>query len=220
MPNHTSTILEVHGTKARIKEFMQFVSATEDGKTIPFSCDAVIPMPPELRSISSPVKIVSEKEYEQAILNALKNEKNAQFSPALPLTENLQKMYKEKYGADNWYDWANKNWGTKWGAYDHGEWKLLNCGGDWVASLFFMSAWAPVVPVIEVCASKFPDLKFTLKYADEGGGFLGFTLWEKGGMLTEKDIAWNSREGKELREELGCYYPDDDEDETSDSSDS
>ena len=39
-----------------------------------------------------------------------------------------------KYGHDNWYDWAVENWGTKWGFY----------GGIVTSdnSVYFQTAWA------------------------------------------------------------------------------
>ena len=32
----------------------------------------------------------------------------------IPMTEADQKRFSETYGATDWYDWAVKNWGTKW----------------------------------------------------------------------------------------------------------
>jgi hypothetical protein len=52
---------------------------------IPFSYDALIPMPEELRGTMSP-----NNDEEEA------------------------KRLQEEYGYSNWYDWANDKWGCKW----------------------------------------------------------------------------------------------------------
>jgi len=33
-------------------------------------------------------------------------------------TDNKAKRMLKKYGAKDWYDWGNKNWGTKWNSVD------------------------------------------------------------------------------------------------------
>jgi hypothetical protein len=62
-------------------------------------------------------------------------------------------------GVDNWYDWANKNWGTKWGTYDA---SFRN------GCMYFNSAWCPPQ---EVIFQKFADkysLSFDVWGHDEG----------------------------------------------------
>lgn len=69
-------------------------------------CEAYMPMPRELQNVSSPTKIVSVKEFEE-------QDKTKPYG--IKITQEMSDLYKEKYGCDNWYDWANANWGTKWG---------------------------------------------------------------------------------------------------------
>jgi hypothetical protein len=47
---------------------------------------------------------------------------------------------REIYGANNWYDWANENWGTKWDTTA----QCLSDDGDSV-TLFFDTAWSPPI---------------------------------------------------------------------------
>jgi hypothetical protein len=35
----------------------------------------------------------------------------------------------------------------------------------------FSTAWSPPTPIIEELSRRFPKVKFTLEYVDEGGGF-------------------------------------------------
>ena len=58
-------------------------------------CGYLLPMPEELKDTTAPQRIgetVSEENYERL---------------------------KKKYGSADWYSWANKEWGTKWGCYDN-----------------------------------------------------------------------------------------------------
>lgn len=51
----------------------------------------------------------------------------------------------------------------------------------------------------------FPELNFKIKYADEGGYFVGYTTFEDGSQ-NECECEWNSDLGIELRKELGYYW--------------
>ena len=207
MPNHTSTILEIRGKDDRVQECVKFVSSVDKkGKSCPFDCDKVVPMPKELLGISSPVQIVSPEEYEKAVLASVKS------GPVeLPLTKELQEKYLKDYGADNWYDFALKRWGSKWGAYDHDKWNITQEGKATVATLFFMSAWSPVIPTINALAKKYQDLDFSLKYADEGGSFLGITHWPKGCKAKQTNYNWKSEAGILLLAELGIHNEDEED---------
>lgn len=82
-------------------------------------------------------------------------------SPNRNPDDNQSKLLRLKYGADDWYFWALKNWDTKWGAYDQ-EWE----GG----SLRFTTAWSPVyLHLIEKLCELIQDDVFY--YWEEEQGF-------------------------------------------------
>jgi len=180
MPNHTSCVLIVKSTKSEFEKIRELMTSEtmEDGeKTINlFDFDKIIPMPKELGMVKSPVTIVSQKEYDKAV-KELEVKKSNNFlsvlgNLTLPLTKEMQEDYLARFGSDNWYDWARKNWGTKWNAHDCGEWKKQ--------ALSFQTAWSPPMPVIEVLSKMFPKATFILQYADEGCGFCGTATFKDG----------------------------------------
>lgn len=133
MPNHvynTITIDDVNDKNLKI---------LKDIYKIGF-CRYFMARPEILQNYGSPLKVVSEKEYEQAIKEREESIKEGnKYLPGLPITEKLQKEFLEKYEATNWYDWSCKHWGTKWGAYEG------QLDDD---TYSFSSAWSP--PNIEL----------------------------------------------------------------------
>ena len=114
------------------------------------------------------------------------NDDEIHFGVAVPMPEGLKdgsspyrgdetrsKYLISLYGSDNWYDWAVKNWGTKW---SHME---LEAGWDerepdnasWIGS--FETAWGPPEEWLKKLAPKHPDVTFSLAYAEPGMGFEG-----------------------------------------------
>ena len=86
------------------------------------------------------------------------------------LENTIKGRTKEKPNGDkyNWYDWCCSNWGTKWDV-DCDEHTIE----DDYMEFSFNSAWAPPVAWLEKVASLFPNLHFSLKYDEPGGGFMG-----------------------------------------------
>lgn len=82
--------------------------------------------------------------------------------PSPQRDENKKKTFKEKYGAEDWYEWRCKNWGCKWDASESGFWKD---GDDWVIS--FQTPWGPPCKFMETLSEKFPNMEFILQFADE-----------------------------------------------------
>ena len=52
------------------------------------------------------------------------------------------------YGADTWFEWSCKNWGTKWGAMN--SYFVGNCIG-------FQTAWSAALPITIKLSELFPD---------------------------------------------------------------
>ena len=78
----------------------------------------------------------------------------------------------DKYGFDNWYDWALHNWDTKWDVdfeldfYDVGDCILLE----------FNSAWSPPLAVWQKFVDRYPKGTFevaNLQYIESGCQFCG-----------------------------------------------
>jgi len=117
-------------------------------------CRYYRPMPEELVNTSSPARVVTQEEYDKQ----MEKNKTDDFK-SYPLTIDRQKMFLDLYGADNWYDWTQRHWGTKWGCYDndysHGTYS-------------FTSAWGPVDDsIIELLSKDIPS--FSYSFEEEQG---------------------------------------------------
>lgn len=83
----------------------------------------------------------------------------------------------KRYGSINWYEWCNKNWGTKWNGYD------CFVGDDYIQ---FDTAWSTPKPLL-LELSKQVDV--TVAYADEDvfGENAGIVYYENG-IAERRDI--------------------------------
>lgn len=71
----------------------------------------------------------------------------------------------DKYGFPTQYEWCCHNWGTKWNSSEVG---IYNIGNEAVVS--FQTAWDCACPIVKRLSEKFPDLSFTISFADEDLG--------------------------------------------------
>jgi hypothetical protein len=207
MPNHTANILEIEDAFSLevIQEAMRG-EYEENGEThvVRFDFNQIFPMPPELENTKSPATVVATQEEADE-----KNEENRKrfgdspFGMGRILCQAESDDLIKQFGANNWYDWKCDHWGTKWGAYGIGEWNDN--------TLYFETAWSPPEPIILRLSEMFPEARFTLKFADEGGGFLGYAVYVAGVQEQDINIDWQSEEGVALRQDLGRWYEDEEE---------
>tara|TARA_R100001594_G_scaffold14471_1_gene30746 strand:+ start:5103 stop:5810 length:708 start_codon:yes stop_codon:yes gene_type:complete len=130
-------------------------------------CDYYIPRDKEISETRCPANIVSQKEYDEIqITNKEKEQKEGEVlyldgSITQEMSDNLIK----KYGANNWYDWSNKNWGTKWGDCD-----LEIEVSEEVCTLRYESAWSPLGNnIMEMFRKDFPNFEYTFE-EEQGWG--------------------------------------------------
>lgn len=143
------------------EEVQQLLDAVEDNGTA-FSLDKVITMPDALRGESAP-----ERDEDKASTNL------------------------KLYGAKDWYDWSNLNWGTKWNVQakiteDTGHGVLLNKSR--CVRIEFESAWAPPMPVYEVLAARWPNTNIYVAYDEPGADFAGYVMYAKGKAVKEDNF--------------------------------
>jgi len=214
MPNHISTNFRVTGPTAEVKRFIN----DANGNDCLLNLDSLLPMPSELRMVSSPVKIMTQAEIDQQWADwkvAKEAGKVNSFDSDKPfglgITKETSDSYKSKYGVDNWYDWAIVNYGSKWGVYDEGEWNITEDGDITSAGINYQTAWSPVTNAWERISKNYPSLEFFHEFADEGGGFVGNQLIQNGDIVEDNDYEWDSDEGIVIREAVGMCVEEDEE---------
>ena len=192
MPNNTSNYVNVIGKLNRLEEFKSYVKPDEiDGEdVVPFSLNKIIPMPVELRDTKSPTTLVTVKEYNKYHTKRETAKRLAEWQKLReegryihddkPMTRKMSKEMIKRLGYDNWYDWSNANWYTKWDAYEHDFWQgyddkevITNPGATGEIEYFFYTAWSPPEPIYNILSDVFGDLEIDWSYIDEGGGFCG-----------------------------------------------
>ena len=121
------------------------------------------------------------------------------------------------YGCLNWYEWAIKNWGTKWNSTN------LDIDVDGKC-MTFDTAWDPATPVFVELTKQMPEVKFAMLYSDEEiGCHVGYMLAHGGNVDFEGSFpdqtmdayklaldVWDLRDEYEIDEEKGtCTRLDD-----------
>lgn len=187
MPNWCYANMEVRGRYEDLVRFREAIRVRhKDEARVEWSLNQVFPIPEELEAT---VSGWSSDEAEQA-------KREAQYA-----------ANREKYGFSDWYDWANANWSTKWGAcnveFDYDDFPE---GTDSV-HLRFESAWGPATGLLANISGKFPELVFATWLEEEGLAFIGCEVFHDGGVVYDcyveyekmnlPDVDWDNDESIE-----------------------
>jgi hypothetical protein len=189
MPNWCENTLEVYGEEEEMDKFYEFFGGTEKFEKN-FNFNNIIEMPRILEETTSPVRIISEEDYDKLqelrekytlelnssgknvwdLFNDKKiSEEERELMFQNGITQEISDRLKSLYGSDNWYTWANNNWGTKWDI--DGDDGIVNDLDTHNCSLTFSTAWSPPEPIINKLRDMFPNLEFSGMYVGEGYEF-------------------------------------------------
>jgi hypothetical protein len=173
MPNWCHQYGEVRGTSKELKRFIEAIriEQTEEWKAIPewnrteWDMNQLFPIPTELHETVS--GYVGEEKAEEH--------------------RRQQESNLAKYGHKDWYDWANANWDTKWGAcrVDFDEDSFFEEHNS--ITLYWESAWSPAVGLLRNISEQFPELVFGMHFTEEANFFAGYMVFQNGEMVAEGD---------------------------------
>jgi len=108
-------------------------------------------------------------------INIQEDEEVLNFNSLYPIPSNIS-------NATDTYDWEVKNWGCKWGASSSRLFKISNT----VIGYDFLTPWSPPIKFLLKVSKDFPELKFYLKYKDEGNEYKGSITIKKGLVIKQK----------------------------------
>ena len=163
MPNHVTNRLTIIGTEEQVKQVREAIKG-EDDRFIDFN--KIAPIPKELEGTISPMRILSQKEYDEQERKIRENDltdNERNWGLSRGLTQELADEYIAKFGHCDWYGWQNANWGTKWNAYSQHE-----IGEDCIE---FDTAWSTPYELMVKLSKLFPEIEFQVEYADEDFGY-------------------------------------------------
>ena len=198
MPNHVINIINFSGDQKKIAEMLESIKSDEIGiGSIDFQ--KIIPMPESLNIESGSRTTKGLKAYKDFVdictfdgankdmdlLNIPQDKEKIFLRMRKDIKEDEWELGRQAfrnevmYGEATWYDWAIKNWGTKWNAYGIDEQALPS--DENITSLAFNTAWSAPHPIIEKIAEMYPELSFEHIWADEDIGMnCGERAYENG----------------------------------------
>lgn len=132
-----------------------------------------------------------------------------------PSKENDEELLSQ-YGANNWYDWCNTNWGTKWGDYNLSaenieyiteiKYPVLENGDkdydngvsvltDYASIHFeYDTAWAPGCnKLADAIVNRFPTLNGFIAYEEPGMCFAGHLIFSKGEIVVDQQWEYHNK---------------------------
>ena len=150
MPNWCSNRVTVWSDNTSdMQEFKELVKG-ENGR--PFSFNSIIPMPEELHTVQSPVRIMTEEEIEEY---KKKHSDSEWMIGTLPITQEYSDELDAKYGDNNWYDWCINNWGVKW---DCADGTITEEFADLELTSRFDTPWGPPQEIYNYLEARFPEI--------------------------------------------------------------
>ena len=177
MPNwcHDRVTFHMNGDEKENKKFRAFIDLVHDGdydypETV-FSFDHIVPMPKELQSVQTGggTTICTQEEYDN-----WKPSGREWADSTRPITQEMADNYKERFGAENWYDWAYTNWATKWEEEDI---RIME-DDEYIIELQFDTAWGPPEGIYNAICEKIKeegwDINVSWFYDEPGMEFAGY----------------------------------------------
>ena len=169
MPNWCNNEVKVYGEPEELQKFADHVKGKKEyNDDRPFSFQSIIPVPNELIGTNSPPTIMTEEELAEYIKEQELNPKKVGLTYN-PITQETSDRLIKQYGANNWYDWCNENWGTKW---DCSLEDYVN--EDDQVRYDFDTAWCPPEPIYQRLKELFPKLHISWFYREDGMQSAGF----------------------------------------------
>jgi len=133
MPNHTTNFVTIE-TNTNVQEEIQALEELKNDLRIKedmFDFNGIIPMPEEIKkgaTLGLDMETGEKVEHKDYVLDG------GVYKPKHRLARKRLMM---EYGCDNWYDFANLHWGTKWNAY---EFELIQ-DEEHILFVSFLTAW-------------------------------------------------------------------------------
>lgn len=152
MPNWCSNTLIVRGLEKALGRFHDAHAGRNDDDETTFSFKGSVPTPSVL------TKIISSSPHNQWERGGEK----------LQIKERTLAFLRARYGADDWYDWQNANWGTKWDAGTAHSDASPGC-----RTYEFSTAWSPPIEWAKKASLIHPALELAIEYDEPGMCFAG-----------------------------------------------
>jgi len=164
MPNWCHNRVTFSGTGSDIDELTTQLESEES----PFDFNNVIPMPEELRLVSSPIKVFRTK--------AEVDEYNAQQPQGIgeAITHAKHTALVKKYGHADWYTWSINNWGCKWNNGDDIDRDIVADSEYGYVQYDFETPWGPPVGIYQALCEMYPDMGISWFYDEPGMEFAGY----------------------------------------------
>ena len=219
MPNWAFNVVRIIGEHELLEKL---VTELRTNNT-PFDFNTILKMPEELRNdppvrtdtIKHQLAYYCQKENKplpfcrshQQNITTDKSSTAAELFPhenAIEVYESGKKWFSryQKYGLLTWYDWAIKNWGTKWNSYN-------SYGPYWEAEntlvFTFDTAWTAPLPVIVALSYQHPSVVIDFEVSYEGGEPAYRYTFQAGNMLARQEQVGDMYI---IDPETGIKYPD------------
>lgn len=165
IPNWCSHSMLVEGSPEDIAFFKQTMNVSDKhGEVKVLSEEPLISYPEEFKELDRTYEQRKKQWDEEAKANSFDT-----------MSEEARTTYLKKhpYVQDGYnsggYEWEKEHYGTKWGFADP---EIVGETENSI-SYVFQSAWSPPSGLFKIMGEKFPNLKFTIDYEEEGMGFAG-----------------------------------------------
>jgi len=172
MPNWCSNNLEVSGTKEDLDEFVNKFYAS----------------PANIRRQShsdyktwEPV-VIEPGYYFWNIISPHDEVLDEYFSNG---RDGLLDLHERLAVSNNWYEWNNRNWGTKWDISPDSSHFERN--SDTTFTGWFDTAWSPPIPFVAAASARHPHLLFELDFVEESMDYAGTVVVRNGRIVSETE---------------------------------
>ena len=165
MPNWCFNRVTFTGTSGDIENLVTHLESERSH----FDFNNVIPMPPELSEVTSPVTAFKTK-AEVELYND--KHKNVEFGAGKAITHAKHRFLIKKYGHADWYNWSIATWGCKWN--NGNEVGVSDNSKNGHVSYDFDTPWGPPEGIYKKLHETFPEVDISWFYDEPGMEFSGY----------------------------------------------